>query len=321
MNITLRKWIEEYSNGKYFPKENDDEHEKMCEAGWYDWFCGTSELASRLEKCYQVASKITNDYILDNFYVWFKNNCPLDGDLYDDMRFEPLDEKLRDKKYFLIAFFCCHYNKNYAVITARNSYEVEFETNDEEALINYINSLDFEKDIHLSINDWLKKVGTIEELSPKKLTDVLDIVEKNLWKRLIYGTDSSNYDIFVKLTQKCACIYNMMMLLNNEKLKSEYFVELSQFNVTGNSFFFDECSIKKCDDEKVEYFIAFDFPFKEWKKTKKTDLDGLFESNDFLDTLPDEEFKYTLFSANCEGRTFEYATNNLEEFLEKLNKL
>ena len=64
---------------------------------------------------------ITDPFILDNYYVWFKNNCPLDGPLYDDVRFEPLSGN-RDGKYFVIALDSPHERKKWALVTERYGF-------------------------------------------------------------------------------------------------------------------------------------------------------------------------------------------------------
>ncbi|MEI3582170.1 MAG: hypothetical protein V8R89_05825 [Alphaproteobacteria bacterium] len=58
------------------------------EALWYDWFCKNTSLVNKgkclLQKlnAIQASSKFDND----KTYVFFKNNCPLNGGLYDDFR-------------------------------------------------------------------------------------------------------------------------------------------------------------------------------------------------------------------------------------------
>jgi hypothetical protein len=55
---------------------------------WYDWFCKDSSLKRKgealLKKLKLIAS--SNKFDNDKCYVFFKNNCPCVGNLYDDFR-------------------------------------------------------------------------------------------------------------------------------------------------------------------------------------------------------------------------------------------
>lgn len=134
--ITVRQWKENYINGMY----NEKDCHTMCEAGWYDWFCSDKALCNRLKKFGSIIKKIDNDFILDNYYVWFKNNCPCRGPLYDDMRFEPMDENLRDELYFLVCVDCPWDNKKFGIVTARNNYEKEYEFATQKEVVEWINN-------------------------------------------------------------------------------------------------------------------------------------------------------------------------------------
>ena len=73
---TLRKQIHNYKNGLYY---NDP---------WYDWFCKDSSLPKKTEKLFKKILEILPSYKVDpdSTYVFFKNNCPMNGNLYDDFR-------------------------------------------------------------------------------------------------------------------------------------------------------------------------------------------------------------------------------------------
>ena len=134
--ITVRQWKENYINGMYDKKD----FHTMCDAGWCDWFCKDSSLAGRLKKFGSIIKKIDNDFILDNFYVWFKNNCPCVGPLYDDMRFEPINQKLRNKLYFLIQVNCPWNEMKFGIVTARNDYNTEIEFDTQKEVVEWINN-------------------------------------------------------------------------------------------------------------------------------------------------------------------------------------
>jgi hypothetical protein len=61
----------------------------MIDAGWYDWFCDDHFLKGKLDDLFPKVKQIANSkkIDMDKTYVFFKNNCPCEGTLYDDFRF------------------------------------------------------------------------------------------------------------------------------------------------------------------------------------------------------------------------------------------
>lgn len=55
---------------------------------WFDWFCREEQLPKKGERLLNKLTEIADSDKFDNdsTYVFFKNNCPLDGSLYDDFR-------------------------------------------------------------------------------------------------------------------------------------------------------------------------------------------------------------------------------------------
>lgn len=141
--ITVRQWIEKWKAGEFKANglSKDEAFDRMCEAGWYDWFCKDKSLYNRLKAMSGFITKITNPYVLDNFYVWFKNNCPCCGPLYDDVRFEPFDEERRDTEYFLVSVYSPHEDRNFALYRAPEFETPAVLTDSRTEIMEYINSI------------------------------------------------------------------------------------------------------------------------------------------------------------------------------------
>lgn len=82
--ININQWIEKFNNGEY----NNPDRSTQCAAGWYDWFCNDSSLAGKTKSLGKKLIAISKSPKLnyDTSSVFFKNNCPCDGSLYDDFR-------------------------------------------------------------------------------------------------------------------------------------------------------------------------------------------------------------------------------------------
>lgn len=89
--IPIREWVKNFNNKEY--------DEKFCstqiEAGWYDWFCSDKALAGKTKrlgnKLKSILKTNTTKINQDTMYVWFKNNCPMVGRLYDDFRIADIE--------------------------------------------------------------------------------------------------------------------------------------------------------------------------------------------------------------------------------------
>lgn len=86
---SVREWIVRFQNNEF--EAND--FRTQVDAGWYDWFCKTESLRNKTYKMGKIVKQVKDGgkVDLDKNYVWFKNNCPCVGPLYDDFRFANLE--------------------------------------------------------------------------------------------------------------------------------------------------------------------------------------------------------------------------------------
>ena len=119
--ISIKEWINKFLSGEF----DSQDVRVQIQAGWYDWFCKDSSLANKTKKMGNIVRQIKSGgkVNLDNWYVWFKNNCPLNGPLYDDFRFAKLDT---GDVQMTIQINCC-WNKHRYSVWGRRGEDKEFE--------------------------------------------------------------------------------------------------------------------------------------------------------------------------------------------------
>lgn len=81
----INEWIEAFDAYKF----HIDDLSVQIDAGWYDWFCKDSALKNKTVNLGKKVKQIAESSKVDKkkMYVFFKNNCPMNGPLYDDFRF------------------------------------------------------------------------------------------------------------------------------------------------------------------------------------------------------------------------------------------
>lgn len=86
-DFNLKTWLTKYASGEFDSPDVDTQ----IKAGWYDWFCRDTSLPKKTQALAPKVMKVSNSKKvqalgLDKVYVFFKNNCPCVGKLYDDFR-------------------------------------------------------------------------------------------------------------------------------------------------------------------------------------------------------------------------------------------
>jgi hypothetical protein len=80
-NVNLKTQLEAFNNGIFL---DSDGTESTC-FNFYDWFCKDSSLKAKSKSLYNATAKFVKNFEIDvnTHYVFFKNNCPMSGPLYD----------------------------------------------------------------------------------------------------------------------------------------------------------------------------------------------------------------------------------------------
>lgn len=135
IELNLSTWIANFSVGMYEAKDLDTQ----VKSGWYDWFCKDTSLAGKTKKVGQIIKQIRRGGKVDliNSYVWFKNNCPLKGPLYDDFRFADIETG----DVIFTTQINCSFNKfKYTIYGRKNEFVSPlFETNSSRELVKWFN--------------------------------------------------------------------------------------------------------------------------------------------------------------------------------------
>jgi len=84
MKTTLKQQLESFENGVIL---GSDGKVNICQ-NFYDWFCSDKALKAKSEKLFKMVKRWVKYRNTDTekVYVFFKNNCPMSGPLYDDFR-------------------------------------------------------------------------------------------------------------------------------------------------------------------------------------------------------------------------------------------
>lgn len=302
-NISIRKWLSDYTNGLYAPNktltgENAylDVYEKMCDAGWIDWFCNINELVEKNKRIFNIVKQVTNELILDEFFIFFENHCPHEGDLYDVICFEPFDDNKKSKMRFYIEINCPYNTKTYAIINRKCGLSNRlFETDDENELVNRINTMRFEdlgnnfEDIiseRISIRNWIQNF--------EKDTYNTDIYDYNMLKNMIAAGWINWACLLHDLGQITKQIYKIIKNITNDLLLDNYCFKLLNRSY-GDGVIYNYIYFTPIDKDRAESIIFI--------------LEIDFENN-----------KYVLMRENGESKV-RLEINDINEVIQNINSI
>jgi hypothetical protein len=84
VKMNINTFASRFLNGDF----DSNSRSTQIEAGWYDWFCRDTSLAAKTQKLGKKVLQLMKSQKIntETNYVFFKNNCPMYGSLYDDFR-------------------------------------------------------------------------------------------------------------------------------------------------------------------------------------------------------------------------------------------
>ncbi len=87
--MNINTFADRFIRGEFL----DSDVKTQIEAGWYDWFCSDTSLVRKTQSLgRKVLQLMKSDKIdTDAQFVFFKNNCPVYGRLYDDFRITDME--------------------------------------------------------------------------------------------------------------------------------------------------------------------------------------------------------------------------------------
>ncbi|MDG0889223.1 hypothetical protein [Paracholeplasma manati] len=133
--IKLSEWIQRFKSGEF---EKPDTTTQI-NAGWFDWFCRDTSLANKTKKMGNIIKQIKarGKVDLETSYVWFKNNCPLSGPLYDDFRIADIEN---NNNLFVVQIECAWNDSKYTVYERLDGFEKPvFKTDSSRGLVKWFN--------------------------------------------------------------------------------------------------------------------------------------------------------------------------------------
>lgn len=132
---SLNHWIKEFNEGKFDSKDT----KVQIEAGWFDWFCKDTSLVNKTKKMGNIIKQIEpgGKVDLETSYVWFKNNCPISGPLYDDFRIADIEANVT---LMLVQIDCGWHERKYVVYDRLDGFDKPvFKTDSSRELVKWLN--------------------------------------------------------------------------------------------------------------------------------------------------------------------------------------